>query len=169
MVFLFSLICISLFASAQAQKVTGVVSDSTGAPFQGVTVMVEHGKSGTTTDANGRFTIAAPKGAVLVFTYANKEGARMTVGDELEYRVRMAHVATALNDVIVVGYGRQKKVNLVGAVGTVNVDEKLNGRAIPNISEGLTGLVPGLQATQSSGMAGRNGAALLIRGTGNTQ
>src|SRR5262249_9023992 len=81
-------------------------------------------------------------------------------------RVRMTHVATSLNDVVVVGYGRQKKVNLVGAVGTVNVDEKLNGRAIPNISEGLTGLVPGLQATQNSGMAGRNGASLLIRGLG---
>jgi len=165
-VFILSFICISLFANAQTQKVAGVVSDSTGAPLQGVTVMVEHGKGGTSTDANGRFTISAAKGAVLVFTYANREGARMTVGDEVEYRVRMAHVATSLNDVVVVGYGRQKRVNLVGAVGTVNVDEKLNGRAIPNISEGLTGLVPGLQATQNSGMAGRNGAALLIRGLG---
>ena len=63
-------------------------------------------------------------------------------------------------EVVVVGYGTQKKVNLLGSVGTVNVDNKITGRALPNISEGLTGLVPGLSATQSTGMAGRNGAAL---------
>jgi hypothetical protein len=68
--------------------------------------------------------------------------------------------------VVVVGYGRQKKVNLVGAVSMVTVDEKLVSRALPNISSGLTGLIPGLAAVQSSGMAGNNEASLIIRGLG---
>ena len=164
--FFLSFICLSLISTAQVKKVTGTVTDSTGTPLQGVSVMFAKSKGGTTTDASGRFTINAAPGAILVFTYGNKEAARITVGDEMEYRVKLANQISALNDIVVIGYGRQKKVNLVGAVSTVSIDEKITGRALPNISEGLTGLVPGLSATQSSGMAGRNGAALLIRGMG---
>lgn len=164
--FFLSFICLSLISTAQVKKVTGTVTDSTGTPLQGVSVMFAKSKGGTTTDASGRFTINAAPGAILVFSYGNHEAARLTVGDEMEYRVKLANQISALNDIVVIGYGRQKKVNLVGAVSTVNIDEKITGRALPNISEGLTGLVPGLSATQSSGMAGRNGAALLIRGMG---
>jgi len=164
--FLLSFIFLSLISTAQVKKITGQVTDSTGNPLQGVSVMVARSKAGTSTDASGRFTLNAAAGATLIFTYGNKEAARVTVGDEMEYRVRLANQISALNDIVVIGYGRQKKVNLVGAVGTVNVDEKITGRALPNISEGLTGLVPGLAATQSTGMAGRNGASLLIRGLG---
>jgi len=164
--FFLSFIFLSLISTAQVKKITGQVTDSTGNPLQGVSVMFAKSKGGTTTDASGRFTINAAPGAILVFTYGNHEAARVTVTDEMEYRVRLANQISALNDIVVIGYGRQKRVNLVGAVGTVNVDEKISGRALPNISEGLTGLVPGLAATQSTGMAGRNGAALLIRGLG---
>jgi TonB-linked SusC/RagA family outer membrane protein len=155
-----------LISTAQVKKITGTVTDSAGAPLQGVSVMVAKSKAGTSTDASGRFTINAAVGATLVFTYGNHEAARVTVGNEMEYRVKLANQVSALNDIVVIGYGRQKKVNLVGAVSTVTIDDKITDRALPNISEGLTGLVPGLAATQSTGMAGRNGAALLIRGMG---
>lgn len=164
--FLLSFIFLSLISTAQVKKITGTVTDSTGSPLQGVSVIVAKSKTGTSTDASGRFTINAAVGATLLFSYGNHEAARVTVTEEMEYRVKLANQISALNDIVVIGYGRQKKVNLVGAVGTVNVDEKISGRALPNISEGLTGLVPGLSATQSSGMAGRNGASLLIRGLG---
>jgi len=164
--FLLSFLLLSLFTVAQLKTISGVVTDSAGSPLQGVSVTILRSKAGASTDANGRFTISANVGATLVFSYANRESARVTVGNESEYTIRLAQQVSSLNDVIVVGYGRQRKVNLVGAVGTVNVDEKITGRALPNISEGLTGLVPGLSATQSTGMAGRNGAALLIRGLG---
>ncbi|HEY4290918.1 MAG TPA: TonB-dependent receptor [Puia sp.] len=164
--FLLSFIGLSLISTAQVKKITGTVTDSAGAPLQGVSVMVAKSKAGTSTDASGRFTINAAVGATLVFTYGNHEAARVTVGNEMEYRVKLANQVSALNDIVVIGYGRQKKVNLVGAVSTVTIDDKITDRALPNISEGLTGLVPGLAATQSTGMAGRNGAALLIRGMG---
>lgn len=160
------LTCISLFSSAQIKKITGTVTDSTGTPLQGVSVIVQSTRVGTSTDGKGNYTINAAVGATLIFSYANREVARVSVAETNEYNVKLAPLVSSLNDVVVVGYGRQKRVNLVGAVGTVNVDEKLSGRAIPNISTGLSGLVPGLMATQSTGMAGRNGATLLIRGLG---
>jgi TonB-linked SusC/RagA family outer membrane protein len=166
LVFFLSFACISFVSSAQVKKISGVVTDSTGNPLQGVSVIVQKTKTGTSTDAAGRWSINAAVGATLVFSYGNREAARVTVGDGTEYNVRLAQQVSALNDIVVIGYGRQKRVNLVGAVGTVNIDEKITGRALPNISVGLTGLVPGLSATQSTGMAGRNGAALLIRGLG---
>lgn len=83
-----------------------------------------------------------------------------------EYIIVLKAKTSELNEVVVVGYGRQRKVNLVGAVSQVNVDEKLTSRALPNVSAALSGLVPGLQAIQSSGMAGNNEASLIIRGLG---
>src|SRR5882724_4367527 len=164
--FLLTFLLISLLSTAQLKTISGVVTDTAGSPLQGVSVIVQKSRVGTSTDANGHFTLRAAAGSTLIFSYANGATTRVNIGDQVELNVRLTQQASALNDVVVVGYGRQRRVNLVGAVGTVNVDEKITGRAIPNISEGLTGLVPGLSATQSTGMAGRNGATLLIRGLG---
>ncbi len=161
-----SFLLISFIGQAQLKTISGVVSDSTGSPLPGISVTVLKSKAGTSTDASGRYTISAAAGATLVFSSAGSETSTVIVGNATEYNVTLVQKISALNDVVVVGYGRQKKVNLVGSVGTVNVDEKITGRALPNVSAGLTGLVPGLAATQSTGMAGRNGAALLIRGLG---
>jgi len=161
-----SFLLISLVGEAQLKTISGVVTDSSGSPLPGISVTVLKSKTGTSTNASGRYTISVPAGATLVFSSATSETSTITIGNATEYNVTLTQRVSALNDVVVVGYGRQKKVNLVGSVGTVNVDEKITGRALPNISAGLTGLVPGLSATQSTGMAGRNGAALLIRGLG---
>lgn len=160
------LLTVSLYAAAQVRTVTGVVKDMAGNPLSGVSILVQKTNTGTTTDSGGRYSIRVAAGATLIFSSANGATAKVTVGDKAEYNVMLEPKVSALNDVVVVGYGRQRKVNLVGAVGTVNVDEKMTGRAIPNISVGLSGMIPGLTATQSTGMAGRNGAALLIRGLG---
>lgn len=162
----FSFLFISLLSVAQVKTVTGVVKDVAGAPLSGVSIIVQKTNTGTSTDSSGHFSIRAAVGSVLIFSSANGATTKVTVGAGNEYAVTLEMKVSNLNDVVVVGYGRQKKVNLVGAVGTVNVDEKMTGRSIPNISVGLTGMVPGLAATQSTGMAGRNGATLLIRGLG---
>jgi len=157
---------VSLVSTAQLKTISGIVTDTAGNPLPGVSVTVQKAKTGTSTNAQGRFSINAAPGTTLVFSSANSETVTVTVGSSNDYSIKLNQRVNSLNDVVVIGYGRQRKVNMVGAVGTVNVDEKLTGRALPNISEGLTGLVPGLAATQSTGMAGRNGAALLIRGLG---
>ncbi len=158
----------SLLASAQLKTISGVVTDETGSPVQYVSVTVQKTGRGVSTDAKGKFSISASNGDSLVFSSTNTETIALVVAEGAVYNVSLKQKVGALNDVVVVGYGRQKKVNLVGAVSTVTIDEKITGRALPNISAGLSGLVPGLAATQSSGMAGRNGAALLIRGLGSS-
>jgi TonB-linked SusC/RagA family outer membrane protein len=155
-----------LLTTAQLKTISGTVTDESGAPVQGVSVMVKGTVVGTNTDSKGIYKINALPGATLVFSSTSYETVEQVVGDRTELSVTMKLQATALGDVVVVGYGRQKKVNLVGAVGTVNVDDKILTRSAPNVSASLSGLVPGLAATQATGMAGRNGAALLIRGLG---
>jgi TonB-linked SusC/RagA family outer membrane protein len=155
-----------LFSVAQLKTISGTVTDETNAPVPGVSILIKNSNTGTKTDAKGNFSISASAGSVLIFSSTSYETMEVPVDDRTEYNVSLKLKVSSMTDVVVVGYGRQKKVNLVGAVGTVNVDEKITTRSVPNVSAGLSGLVPGLAATQSSGMAGRNGAALLIRGLG---
>ncbi len=150
-----------------AATVTGTVTDEKGMPILGATVALKGTSTGTSTNAEGRYNINVPdlKGT-LVFTSVGHASQEIEVNGRTTIDVRLTEAATALNEVVVVGYGRQKKANLVGAVSTLNVDEKLTSRALPNISSGLSGLIPGLAAVQSSGMAGNNEANLVIRGLG---
>lgn len=160
-------LCMPLFLLAQNQRqISGTVNDAEGAPLSGVTVAVKTTSRGASTDDNGRFTIQAAQGEVLVFSYLGFDSREMTVGTSNTINVRLEKNTAALGEVVVVGYGTQKKVNLTGAVSAVKVDEKITSRALPNISSGLSGLVPGLAAVQSSGMAGNNAATLIIRGLG---
>jgi TonB-dependent starch-binding outer membrane protein SusC len=163
------LLTMGFFAQATfaAGPVTGIVTDDLGEPLVDVTVQVKGKTDAVTTNAEGRYTINVDNlNSTLIFTYVGFARQEIPIGGRTTINVTMVSDAKALSDVVVVGYGKQKKVNLVGSVATVNVDEKLNSRALPNISSGLSGLVPGLAATQSTGMAGRNGASLIIRGLG---
>ena len=162
--FLFSLS--PLFSIAQMKTISGFVTDESGAALPAITVKAQNSGTTTLTNDKGGFTINAATGDTLVFSSISTEIATVVVGSQLEYNIVLKLKISGLTDVVVVGYGRQKKVNLVGSVATVNVDEKMTGRPIPNISSGLSGLVPGLSVVQNTGMAGRNGAALLIRGLG---
>jgi TonB-linked SusC/RagA family outer membrane protein len=159
------LLFLPLVSTAQLKSISGVVTDDTGTPLPAISVTVVNGP-GTVTDAQGRFSLNVSVGAVLVFSSAVHEPFNLTVDDRTEYSIKLQAKVGSLSDVVVVGYGRQKKVNLVGAVATVTVDEKFNSRPLPNVTAGLSGLVPGLSAVQNSGMAGRNNATLLIRGLG---
>ena len=164
LIFLFFLLPTDL--AAQLKTISGTVKDSLGAPIPDVSVTVLNSTTGTKTGNDGRYTISAAVGATIVFSSLNYETTTERVDERTEYNISMRSTVTSMTDVVVIGYGKQKKVNLVGAVSTVNVDEKMTGRAIPNISTGLSGMVPGLSAVQNSGMAGRNNASLLIRGLG---
>ncbi|MEO6915435.1 MAG: SusC/RagA family TonB-linked outer membrane protein, partial [Chitinophagaceae bacterium] len=165
-VFLFTGIFLMLQMSASATD--GKVIDDRGQPLSGVTVQIKGRTEAKVTDANGKYSITGTNAmTVLVFSYVGYVTQEVEVGNRSSINITLLLESDkVLNDVVVVGYGRQKKVNLVGAVSSVNVDEKITSRALPNISSGLSGMVPGLGVTQSSGMAGNNQAALLIRGLG---
>jgi len=164
-VFLLTLLLPTL-SFAQQKTITGTVKDDTGELLSNISVVIKKKTTGTTTDAKGNFKISAAVGDEILFTSAGHDEFSLKVDARNEYVIALKPKTSALNDVVVVGYGRQKKVNLVGAVSQVNVDDKIVSRALPNVSSALTGLVPGLQAVQSSGMAGNNEASLIIRGLG---
>lgn len=162
-----ALLLIALQICLAAGPITGRVIDDTGQPLPGVSVSVKGTSNGVTTGSDGRFTInVANDTDTLVFSFVGFATQEVAADGRSTINITLVSDSKTLSDVVVVGYGRQKKVNLVGAVSTVSVDEKLQSRSVPNVSSGLTGLVPGLAATQGSGMAGRNNATLLIRGLG---
>lgn len=148
-------------------NITGRITSNKGEPLSGVSVQLKGKPGGTSTNAEGNYTLSIPElKGTLVFTYVGFAAQEVPINGRSSINISLLDESQALSDVVVVGYGRQKKVNLVGAVSMVNVDEKITSRALPNISSGLSGLVPGLAATQSSGMAGNNAASLIIRGLG---
>lgn len=159
-------IVFSLSLNAQQKTITGLVLDPGSAPVPGASVSVKESTVATLTDDAGRFSISVPEGATVEVTSVNFETYTFVVDAQTEYQIKLIDKIGSLSDVVVVGYGTQRKVNMVGAVSAVKVDDKVTTRALPNLSSALSGMVPGLSAVQSSGMAGRNGAALLIRGLG---
>jgi TonB-dependent starch-binding outer membrane protein SusC len=153
---------------ARAQNaVTGRVSATDGAALPGVSVVVKGTTDGTMTDADGKYSITVPSSeATLLFSYVGHITEEVVVGERSVVDISLTPDITMLNEIVVVGYGAQEKVNVTGSVSSVRVDEKLTSRALTNVSSGLSGLVPGLMATQGSGMAGNNNANLIIRGMG---
>ncbi|MDQ3846980.1 MAG: SusC/RagA family TonB-linked outer membrane protein, partial [Bacteroidota bacterium] len=153
--------------SLAQRPVTGRVTDDKGEALSGVSVVVKGESGGATTNREGRYSISVPAGKdTLVFSFVGFTAQEVGIGSRSSINVSLVAESRALTDVVVVGYGRQRKVNLVGAVSAVTVDEKITNRTLPNVSSALSGLVPGLEAVQSSGMAGNNAANLVIRGLG---
>ena len=102
----------------------------------------------------------------MIISYIGYTSIEIPVKGQSEINVTLKEDSQAIEEVVVVGYGTQKKVNLVGAVAAVNIDEKISSRSISNVSSGLSGLVPGLQVSQTTSMAGNDNASLMIRGMG---
>lgn len=147
--------------------VSGTVTDGQdGEPLIGASVQIKGKVGGVSTDLDGHYRITADENAVLQFSYVGYRTENIKVNGRKEIDVKLSSEATALSQMVVVGYGTQKKVNLTGSVASVNVDKDLTSRSVPNVSSALSGLIPGLSVTQSTGMAGNNGAELLIRGMG---
>jgi TonB-linked SusC/RagA family outer membrane protein len=153
--------------SVLAVTVSGKVTDDKGGGLPGVNVVEKGTANGTSTDSNGEYKITVTgEAAVLTFSFIGFVSQEVVVGAKTTVDVTLLSEDKSLDEIVVVGYGTQKKVNVTGAVSSIKVDDKITNRALSNVSSGLSGLVPGLAVTQSSGMAGRNNAALVIRGLG---
>src|SRR5215217_2637132 len=113
-----------------AVPITGRVTDETGSPLSGVSVTLKGTSTGASTSTDGKYTLNVPDlNGTLTFSFVGYTAQDVPINGRNSIDVRLAAAANTLNDVVVVGYGRQKKVNLVGAVSQVNVDEKLTNRA----------------------------------------
>ncbi len=146
--------------------VTGTVADETGQALPGVSVVVKGTSRGTTTDAAGMFKLSVPdQKAVLVFSYVGYELQELTVNSQTAFTISLKADNKSLNEVVVVGYGTQKKADLTGAIATVSPD-KLKSRAAVSYGEALAGQMAGVQVQQTNGAPGGEGLTVRVRGTG---
>ena len=155
-----------LVAQTMAQQitVTGKVTsaeDRTGVP--GVSVKIKNSTTVVQTDSEGMYSIRANKGDVLAFSYIGFTTQERTVGDAGTINIALASNSEGLNEVVVVGYGTQKKESLTGAITSVNVNKVLGNRPLPDVGRGLQGAVPGLSVVVPSGEVGSD-PILQIRG-----
>lgn len=154
----------SMVLSAQNRSISGKVFDTNKEPLIGVTVTIENTTIGAITDIDGAFTLQVPEGKVVLnVSYVGFVPQKVTVASgQSNVTVRLSEDAVLLNEVVVVGYGKQKKVNLTGAVASVG-GEELENRVTKSLSSMLQGTVAGLNVTTSSGVPGSS-ASINVRG-----
>jgi TonB-linked SusC/RagA family outer membrane protein len=145
-------------------KVTGKVTDqATGETLVGVSILIKGTNVGAVTDINGKFTVTASENAVLVVSYIGYVTQEVPVGGKALLNIKLQSSSKGLNEVVVVGYGVQKKVTVTGSVTSVKGDELVKSPAT-NLSNSIAGRMPGVVATNSSGEPGYDGSSILIRG-----
>jgi TonB-linked SusC/RagA family outer membrane protein len=156
-----------LEASQQFSKrqITGTVADEQGEPVTGANVVEKGTTNGVITDSDGAFSLSVADNAVLQISYIGYVSQEVPVGSQGVLNIRLQEDTHALEEVVVVGYGTQKKVNLTGAVSSVS-GEVLNRRQIGQASMALQGVAPGVTVTQRSGQPGVDGGDIRIRGIG---
>lgn len=152
--------------SQKGRHITGKVVDLTDSPLIGVNVVVEGTSSGTVTDQNGTYSLEnVPVDANLLFSYVGYLPRTVKTGNETLINIVLQEDTKKLDEVVVVGYGTQKRINLTGAVQNIT-SQDLVKRNVGNTSTALQGLIPGVSVVQSSGRPGADGGSITIRGTG---
>lgn len=143
--------------------VKGKVTDAKG-PIPGVSVKLKGGTATTVTDGSGNFSIKVPEDATLVFTYVGYVDQEVQVKNQTNINVRLSENNQNLSEVVVVGYGTQKKAVVSGAVASVKGTELAKSSSV-NLTNSLAGRLPGVTALQGSGEPGYDGSTIRIRGT----
>lgn len=164
----FSLIltlCIVLIAQmtfAQQKSISGTVSDESGIPLAGVNILVKGTATGTQTDFDGKYAINAKTGDILSFTYVGLKTQEQTVGASNTINVAMAEDASVLDEIVVVGYGVQKKSEVTGAISSISGSD-IQGLVTPSFESQLAGRAAGVQVTSNNGIIGE-APRIRIRG-----
>jgi TonB-linked SusC/RagA family outer membrane protein len=159
--FIFLLSGLSM-AFAQDVTIKGNVSDKTGAPLPGVSVIQKGTQIGTQTDFNGNYSITIKANATLVFSYVGFAPKEVAVKNSDKINVTLEDNTTGLNEVVVIGYGTQKKASVTGAISSVSADD-LKDQQVTRVDDALEGRAAGVLVTQSSGAPGSQ-PNILIRG-----
>lgn len=152
-------------AAGQSWRLAGTVTDSEGKPLSGAAIAVGGTSQGTITDDAGQFALTVAKGQVLHISFLGFKPQRITIGAQTELDVILEADQALLDEVVVVGYGTQKKVNLTGAVSSVSTKE-FSSRPITQLSTALQGIAPGVTVTTAGGAPGADSGNIQIRGIG---
>src|SRR5690554_6745062 len=147
--------------------ITGTVSDVTGEPLPGVNILIEGTETGTVTNGEGNYSISAPEGATLVFSFLGYGPQRIVVEDQSSIDVTLQEEVSALDEVVVIGYGTQRRSDLTGSVAQVGSRE-INSFPSTNVLQSLSGRAAGVQVSPTTGAPGA-GLNVRIRGTNSIQ
>ena len=147
------------------KQITGIVNDASGAPVIGANVVEVGSTNGTITDVDGKFTLNVSVGAKLKVSYIGYNDQQITVSNSNSYTIILKEDTESLDEVVVVGYGTQKKVNLTGSVATISSDKLVN-RTSANVTNMLAGQMPGVTIIQNTGQPGADAGVLRVRGLG---
>lgn len=146
----------------KVRKITGTVTDTKGEPVIGASVLVKGAGTGTVTDVDGNFALEAPVDALLAVSYIGYKKQEVRVGGKVAYSILLQDDTEVLDEVIVVGYGVQKKSSLTGAVASISSQE-ISKQVSSNVASTLQGRTPGVDIVQQAGIAGGD-VNIVIRG-----
>ena len=164
---LLTFILMLAFISAKAQEklnIVGTITDESKLPLIGVNILVEGTSTGAVSDFDGNYSIKAAKGETLVFSYVGYATQSITVGDQTSINVTLAIDSNAIDEVVVIGYGKQRKIEVTGAVAKVSA-ETISKAPVSDIGEAIQGQVAGVNIQSSSGRPGE-ATNVQIRGVG---
>lgn len=156
---------LSFSSFAQKHQVSGKIVDEEQMPVPGVNVVIKGTTSGTITGGDGTFTMQAADNDVLVVTYIGYNTEEITVKGAGPYNVSLVPDVVGLEEVVVVGYGQQKKASVVGAIAQTTGATLQRAAGVTNIGAALTGNLPGVITMQDTGQPGEEDAKIVIRGT----
>lgn len=151
---------------AQSKSISGRILDEKKEPVVGATIVVKGTNNGVITDFDGNFKISALPDNQIIVSYIGYATQTIKVGAQTFLQIQLEPNVTALDDVVVIGYGTQKKVNLTGSVSTVDYSKQAMSRPITSTATALSGLSPGVQVMQGSGNPGSESVTINIRGVG---
>lgn len=167
---LFRMLTLSLFVLcttvvfAQQKSIKGTVVDATGEPLIGVNVSVKGTTIGIITDIDGNYSLEVPTNATLVFSYIGYRTQELSVGNQTTINITMQEDTQNIDEVVVVGYGVQKKETVTGSVSTLKGDDLIKS-PVANLSNAIAGKMSGVVTYQRSGEPGYDGATIRIRGS----
>ena len=162
LIYAFVVCFLAATGSSFAQVINGKVTDASNSPMPGVNVIKKGTATGTTTDGDGTFAIEAAGDDVLVFSFIGYASQEVRIGTQTNISVKLAEDVVALSEVVVIGYGTQKKSDLTGSVGSVGAS-KLSQAMVANLDQAFQGRIAGVQVTQNSGAPG-GATTVSIRG-----
>ena len=165
-----SLLTVMLFVfatmvMAQEVSVSGKVVDKTGEGLPGVNVLIKGTLNGTVTDIDGNYSMMAASKDILLFSFIGFTSQEVLVGANTTIDVVMEEESIGMDEVVVVGYGTQKKANLTGAISTMKIDDAIN-QPVTNTTQLLQGKMSGVHLTQGGGQPGYDAATIHVRGIG---
>ncbi|MGL5919411.1 MAG: SusC/RagA family TonB-linked outer membrane protein, partial [Bacteroidales bacterium] len=157
----------TLTVSSVGRTITGIVTDDSGEAIIGANIRIKNASLGIITDIDGKFTLSSvPQNAILQVSYIGYKDQELQVGDQNHLTIKLKEDTKLIDEVVVVGYASQKKVNLSGSVSSVDMSGISEKRPITNLSSGLAGMAAGVSVTSSANKPGDDNASILVRGQG---